>query len=273
MRFILFFATFLCLCGGARADAEYVYLQGDDKSLQAALYRPAGNGPFPAVVAIHGCEGLKGSNGAIRPSLDEWGRHLAADGFLVLFPDSYASRGLSSQCREKVSKVRPDRERVTDIRAARDWLQKQDYVRKDRIALLGWDNGAIGVLWAVRPNLEPDDEQPDFRSAAVLYPGCRRLNDTAWSTRIPTLVLIGALDDWTPARNCELMVAGARGRSARAVIVKYKGAHHAFDRDNQPVRQLRGVAFSPNDGGRVTVGTNAEARADAFKRVPEWFSR
>ncbi len=273
MRFIFFIATILCLCGTARAEVEFVELPGDDKPVQAALYRPAGNGPFPVVVAMHGCEGLKGKSGAIRPLLDEWGKRLAAGGFLVLLPDSYSSRGLSSQCREKTIKIRPDRERVTDIRAARDWLQQQDFVRADRIALLGWDNGAIAVLWAIRPSFEPDDERPDFRSAAVLYPGCRRLNETAWSTRVPTLVLIGALDDWTPAKNCEQMVAGARGRSARAVIVKYKGAHHAFDRDNLPLRQLRGVAFSSNDAGRVTLGTNADARADVIKRVPEWFSR
>lgn len=273
MRFILFVTTFLCLCGSARADVEYVELPSDDKPVPAALYRPVGSGPFPVVVAMHGCEGLKTSSGSIRPPLEEWGNRLAKGGFLVLFPDSYSSRGLSSQCRDKTPKIRPDRERVADIHAARDWLQQQDFARKDRIALLGWDNGAIAVLWAIRPNHEPDDEHPDFRSAAVLYPGCRRLNETAWSARVPTLILIGALDDWASAKSCEQMVAGARGRSARAVIVKYKGAHHAFDRDNQPVRQLRGMAFSSNDSGRVTIGTNAEARADVFKRIPEWFSR
>lgn len=96
--------------------------------------------------------------------------------------------------------------------AARDWLQQQDFTRKDRISLLGWANGGIAALWAVRPNLEPGDDRPDFRSAVALYPGCRRLGETAWSTRIPTLILIGALDEWTPAKPCEQMVRGARER-------------------------------------------------------------
>jgi hypothetical protein len=69
------------------------------------------------------------------------------------------------------------------------------------------------------------------------------------------------------------MVRGARGRSAQAVIVKYKGAHHSFDQENQPLRHRRGIAFSPDHTGRVTVGTNTEARADALKRIPQWFSR
>jgi hypothetical protein len=69
------------------------------------------------------------------------------------------------------------------------------------------------------------------------------------------------------------MVKNARGRSAQVVIVKYKGAHHAFDHDNLPIRQRRQIAFAPDPGGRVTVGTNSEARADAIKRIPQWLSR
>lgn len=275
MRIFAILAILLGLCGTARAVApEYVEIATDDRPLQAFLYRPDGDGPFPAVVALHGCEGLKkGHGGQIRASLDEWGRRLSAAGFVVLFPDSFSSRGLAGQCHNRTPSVRPDRERIADIRAARDWLQQRDYAKKDRITLLGWASGGISVLWAVRPNLEPGDERPDFRSAAVLYPGCRRLGDTAWSARVPTLILLGALDDWAPAKHCEQMVAGARGRSARAAIVKYKGAHHLFDREHLPLRQLRGVAFAPDNAPRVTVGTNNEARADAFRRIPEWFSR
>jgi dienelactone hydrolase len=69
------------------------------------------------------------------------------------------------------------------------------------------------------------------------------------------------------------MVRNARGRSAQALIVKYKGAHHAFDHDNLPIGHRRKIAFAPDPGGHVTVGTNTEARADALKRVPQWLSR
>ena len=34
--------------------------------------------------------------------------------------------------------------------AARDWLQKQDWVIADRVSLLGWSSGGITALWAVR---------------------------------------------------------------------------------------------------------------------------
>lgn len=278
MRFLLSLAVIFCLCGTARADFEEIEIPTDDKPLPALLYRPSGEGPFPVIVALAGCKGLKKESGGVRSSWEAWGQRLSKAGFAVLFPDNRASsevqcRDKRSAHREKAPQVSPDRERVADVRTARDWLQQQSFARKDRIALLGWDSGAVAVLWAVRPNLEPDDERPDFRSAAVFYPGCQRLNDTAWSARVPTLILVGASDDLTPAKTCEQMVAGARGRSAGTTLVKYRGAHHAFDHEHLHTRPKPGKTGLPKETSRLASGANADARTDAFKRVPEWFSR
>jgi dienelactone hydrolase len=80
---------------------------------------------------------------------------------------------------------------------------------------------------------------------------------------VPTLILVGAADDWTPASVCQQMVAGARDRSARVQIVVYPGAQHQFHRANSPIRLHAGL-FNTVDPA---------ARADAFKRVPEWLQR
>src|SRR5262249_20371305 len=127
--------------------------------------------------------------------------------------------------------------------------------------------------WAVRRQAALQDGKPDFRTAIALYPGCQRLSQAAWSGRVPTLILIGRADDWTPAAACEQMVAGARGRSAGISIVVYKGAHHDFDHPNRPLQTRTGYAFSVDGTGRVHTGTNAAARADTIKRVSEWLAR
>ncbi len=164
---------------------------------------------------------------------------------MVLYPDSYGSRGLGSQCTVRNRSVRTDRERVGDANAARHWLQNQPYVEADKVALLGWSNGGNSVLWAVRRrSAVPKDDTSDFRSAVALYPGCRRLDNAAWSARIPTLILIGAADDWTSAQACQQMVAGARGRSAGTSIVVYPGAYHDFDHPNRPLQVRSGYAFT-----------------------------
>jgi dienelactone hydrolase len=107
----------------------------------------------------------------------------------------------------------------------------------------------------------------------ALYPNCRRLRETAWSARIPTLILAGGADDWTPASTCQQMVAGARGRSARVEIIVYPGAYHQFDRANSPVRLRTGLANTADPSGKAHGGTNPAARSDALKRVPQWLAR
>jgi dienelactone hydrolase len=256
-------------------DAVEMTLEGlkDGAKLAGFVYRPEGKGPFPAIVAMHSCDGLGGTDSPVAARYADWGERLAAAGFVVLFPDSFASRGLPSQCAVGQRSQRSGRERVGDADAARHWLQAQDYVVADRISLLGWANGAVAALWTVRPHALKKEPKPDFRSAVAFYPGCRRLRDTAWSARAPTLVLIGAKDDWAPASACEQMVAGARGRSARTAIVVYPGAVHDFDHPSLPLQARTGVSFTAGSSAPVHVGTDAAARADAIKRVPEWISR
>jgi dienelactone hydrolase len=260
------------VAGGAGA-AEQVDIPQADTTLHGVLFRPDGAGPFPGVVALHGCESLINSSGKIAPRFADWGDRLAAAGLAVIFPDSFGSRGLRAQCRVRERKVRSSRERVADANAARRWLQSQSWAIKDRVSLLGWANGAIASLWAVEPRTVPKDGVPDFRSAVAFYPGCRRLGEAAWSARIPTLILIGRADDWTSAAACEQMVAGARGRSAGASLVVYPGAYHEFDRPDYPLREVTGLANTADGSGKAHIGTNPAARADALKRVAAWLAR
>ena len=265
-------ATTVATLGGARS-AEQVDIPQADVTLHGVLFRPDGAGPFPGVVALHGCESLIRGTGKVAPIFAAWGERLAAAGLAVVFPDSFGSRGLSTQCRVRERKVRSERERVADANAARRWLENQPWTIKDRVSLLGWANGAVASLWAVRPRTAPRDGTSDFRSAVALYPGCRRLAEAAWSARIPTLILVGRADDWTAATTCEQMVAGAHGRSALASLVVYPGAYHEFDRPDYPIRELTGLVNTVDGSGKAHVGTNAAARADALARVPQWLAK
>ena len=258
--------------GAARA-AEPVEVPSGDVKLHAMLYRPTGPGPFPAVVALHTCDGLATGEG-IDERYKEWGEHLAKAGFAVLFPDSFGSRGATAQCGQRQRPVRASRARINDARAARQWLQAQPWVIPDRVSLLGWSHGATTALWTIRRRGSTrQSKTPEFRSALALYPNCQRAGTLAWSASVPTLILIGRADDWTSATACEQMVAGARGRSAGTQIVVYPGALHDFDRKDLAQQERTGIANTASPSGRVHIGTDEAGRADAFKRVPEWFSR
>jgi dienelactone hydrolase len=241
--------------------------------LHAQLFRPDGNGPFPVVIALHGCGGLGGRSEAVQVRYRDWAEQLLRDGNAVLFPDSYGSRELGPQCHVKERRITARRERVADILVARQWLMQQSWVSHNRISLLGWANGASALLWAVRPQLVLHHAaEPDFRSAIAFYPDCRLSSRLGWSARIPTLVLIGANDDVSSPPACRQMVEGAHGRSALTRIVVYPSAYHDFDRPNLPLQATdQNTDLADPEMGHV--GTDAEARADSQKRVAEWLSR
>jgi dienelactone hydrolase len=240
--------------------------------LRAQLYKPDGNGPFPTVIALHGCGGLSSRSEPIQARYRDWAEQLLKDGNAVLLPDSYGSRELGPQCRVKERRVMARRERVADITASRQWLVQQPWTAHNRISLMGWANGASALLWAIRPQYSSRNAEPDFRSAIAFYPDCRVSSGLGWSARVPTLLLIGAKDDISSPPACRQMIDGAHGRSALTRMVVYPDAYHDFDRPNLPLHAAAGTADAtiPERGH---LGTDPEARADSQKRVAEWLAR
>jgi dienelactone hydrolase len=278
MRFVAAIAVLMLLLAGPAAQAappassQEIDIPARGMTLRGELYKPDGEGPFPTVIALHGCGGLIGHSEPVLPRYRDWAEQLVKSGSAVLLPDSYGSRGLGPQCRVKERRLTARRERVADILAARQWLMRQPWVAHDRVSLIGWANGASALLWAVRPQLGSLGTEPDFRSAIAFYPDCRLSAGLGWSTRVPTLLLIGAKDDVSSPPACRQMIDGARGRSALTRIVVYPQAYHDFDRTNLPLHA--GVTTSdiavPERGH---VGSDPDARADSQKLVAEWLAR
>jgi dienelactone hydrolase len=249
---------------------------GDEKPLKGLLFKPVGDGPFPAVIALHGCGGL-GSRGVLGARHASWAERLRDLGMMVIFPDSFGSRGLESQCLVADRTVRPGRERVADTYAARAYLQARGDVKADNISLLGWSNGASSVLWTIAADKRPKDGRPDFRAAVAFYPGCRLLAQAAerrdWENRTPLLLLIGEADTWTPAAPCRQLVKAANQAGSTASIISYPGATHDFDHPGLKLTRRTGLAFTGDGSGEALVGTDPAAREDALKRVPEFLLR
>jgi len=224
----------------------------------AELLRPTGAGPFPAIVALHGCSGLLNNQGKLASRETDWvGRFLAA-GYAVLFPDSFTARGLRQICTVKNRTIFP-RDRADNVAAAAEWLAEQPYIDAKRLALIGWSHGAMTVLWAVRPDFM--SAGPQFRTAIAFYPGCRevaRLPD--WNPRLPLTLLIGAADDWTQPGPCRALAERTGFR-----FIEYPGAYHDFDAPDRPIRVRTGLGAVK--GGQAHVGTDPAARAAAIDVV------
>jgi dienelactone hydrolase len=265
-------ASLPAAASGQLAASHQVDIASGNAVLHGHLFKPEGDGPFPTVIALHGCGGLAGHSEPVQTRYRDWAEQLVKDGSAVLFPDSYGSRGLGPQCRASDRRLVARRERVSDILSARQWLVQQSWARHDRISLIGWGNGGSALLWAVRPQLSARVAEPDFRSAIAFYPDCTSSAGLGWSARVPTLLLIGAKDDVTSPPACRQMIEGARGRSALTRIVVFPGAYHDFDRANLP---LQANAGSPDNAApeRGHLGSDPAARADAQKLVAEWLAQ
>jgi dienelactone hydrolase len=260
----------------ARAQEAVEIPNGDDKPLKGVLFKPDGPGPFPAVIALHGCGGL-GARGKLSARHADWAERLRNLGMIVLFPDSFGSRGLESQCLVADRTVRPGRERVADTMSARNFLLARADVAADRISLLGWSNGASTVLWSIARDKQPKDDRPDFHAAVAFYPGCRLVAQAAerrdWEGRVPLLLLIGEADTWTPALPCRQLVKLTTEARRSAVIVSYPGAAHDFDHPSLKLTRRTGLAFTGDNSGEAMVGTDLAAREDALMRVPAFLMR
>lgn len=270
----LILALLVCFALAPAMAQEPVQIpNGDDKPLKGILFRPDGPGPFPAVIALHGCGGL-GANGKLGARHADWAERLKAEGMIVLFPDSFGSRGLGSQCLVADRTVRPGRERVGDTYAARAYLMERGDVRKDRVSLLGWSNGGSTVLWSIAAAKKPKDDRPDFHAAISFYPGCRLVAQAAerrdWEVRLPLLLLIGEADTWTPAAPCRQLVKTATDAGRQAAIVSYPGAAHDFDHPGLKLTKRTGLPFTGDDTGEAMVGTDHAAREDAIRRVSQF---
>lgn len=237
----------------------------------AHVVRPAGAGPFPAVVLLHGCHGVSAST-------HDWARWFAERGYVALVVDSWRARGVPDGCVPWAPQTK-NTERFDDAVGALRFLHRQPDVDRARIGVIGWSNGGVFSTALVNgPSLERARRrgvtlpEPGFRAAVGVYPGgCYSL--TRELVTRPLLVLLGGADDWTIPSACAEMVSAMRGRGADATLVLYPGAVHYFDVEGQPRAFLPEVSNrnKPGECCGATVGYDASAAADARRRVAEFF--
>jgi len=271
-------AAALMLCGNAAAAFDTVHFASLDEQhtvLDAYLFRPDSGGPRPAVVFLHGCGGVISQSGQINAREVDWAERLNAAGYVALVVNSLTPRHFGETC--SVQGARPELARETrpkDAYAALAWLQAQDFVRGDRIGVMGWSQGGATIIYAIgnnstgRPAGLP--RQRDFHAAVAFYPSCSEKNQGAsWTTTVPTLVLIGAEDVWIQNAACQAFLTAAAARGASVQLLVYPGAYHDFDWPGMAVH--RRPEYTTSAGVVPITGTDPAARNDALQRVPDFF--
>lgn len=209
------------------------------------LAKPDAPGRHPAVVVLHGCGGF----GTYQPVAAEL---LKSYGYVALAIDSLP--GINA-CHNGDGSIAE----AFDAYAALDWLARQDFVEPDRVAVLGFSMGGIATLDDVEAGVGALEkaEKRHFRAAVAYYP-CTKYR--AGVMTVPTLILVGAQDDWTLASRCQDMMARRAGKGAPVTLIVYPGATHAFNVPHPPHYYYLGhhLAYDP------------QATADAWRQVRDF---
>ena len=241
-RLVAAAGLFALAFGGVASGAERRVVVVDPAPAPAAgpligyLTAPNGAGPFPTVALIHSCLGLPENRAAFAATLASWG-------YVALYVDEFAPRGLQETCSVDFPQG------PADAAAALAYLARQPFVDARRLAVIGFSQGGdVALEVAAAP---PRDVR--LRAAAAYYPPCA--NRQGERLKVPTLILVGAADAVTPAADCRAFAAAQPPGETTLVVLP--GAGHLFD---DPA----------SAGGRVVLGMHfAYDRAAAARAEQE----
>lgn len=231
---------------------------------QMAIYKPAGDGPFPSIVILPSCGGL-------RPEIVDWAKRIVARGYVAFVVDPVTQRG-PPVC---VPSSPSNHYRGTkDAFQALAHLTTFRFVDPERVALLGFSWGAmVGLLASSQTFAELFSPSRRFVAAVGLYPLChvepmqgRPAVDFVRSDHDrPALILVGDQDSEAPAADCVALLKTLAQKGQAVEWHVYPGATHCWD-----CSSLHNYSKTDFRGVRVTYKFDNELTEDSARRAFEY---
>lgn len=236
-----------------QAGETSVPSQGENMPAYYARPKEA-SGPLPVVLVVQEIFG-------VHEHIRDICRRLALEGYLAVAPELYFREGdpndyndIPALFSELVSKV-PDSQVLSDLDHAANWAGRNGGdIRRMGITGFCW-GGRISWLYAAH--------NPQLRAAVAWYGrliGEKTMKqqkhpiDIAVDLGAPVLGLYGGQDEGIPLQSVEQMRQALHAANAKAEIVVYPDAGHAFNADYRP-------------------SYHAESAQDGWARMLTWFKQ
>ncbi len=251
----------------------------DGKEIDGLIYKPDGNGPFEAVVMLHGA-------GGIFPYQLDWARQLRDEGYVVLYVDSYCKRKLlcehdspdnDPKRRKAVNRWKEitPQQRAADAFGAFEYLLQQNFVNKDKISLMGFSWGATSGMMSIDPRMKKifSPARGGFHSLVAMYPNSkywtgmrtlRRIADV--NITIPTLMLAGEKDEAESIDVYKELQQLAEKNMYPLTVILYPDSYRKFDEK----REKHSVTVN---NVTLTKAYNKNAHEDSIKQVFSFLSK
>lgn len=221
-----------------RKTAQSVGFPSNGLTLRGWVYRPPGNGPFPAIVWNHGAE----KTPSARPEL---GLFCTQHGYVLFVPvrhghspspgeyfgDTIQDYITSGADRVSIQKkvVALAEESNEDVVAALSWFKQQGYIMPNAIAVTGVAYGGLQSLLAAERGL-------DLRACIAFSPAAmswgnreirQRMIETVQSCKVP-IFLLQAQNDYTLGPSDTLgPIIREKGGANQAKVYPAFGTTHA----------------------------------------------
>jgi dienelactone hydrolase len=237
----------LTACAGLISFRNASFSEGDTtRTISGMLAKPEGKGPFPAVVLLHTCGGL-------RPHVyTDWANYLTALGYVALSVDSFGPRGIA-RCPTPLARDR--RELSRDAYGALEYLASLPFIDKERIGVMGFSLGGNTIDYFAGQDLKTPTGL-NFKAAVSVYGDCRNLS--GYTKTIPTTVIIGDLENDSRLAPCKALATQSPPSIKVHVL---SGTHHGFDQED--ITTVR-----PDSGGNpMLYNEEATKRAREITRA------
>ena len=189
---------------------------------------------YPLVIGVAGSLGW-------REHHYEYMKMYQQSGFATFELSSFKSRNISSTVGSQVEVTTASI--ILDAYKAFEKLSKHPNIDKNKVSITGWSlGGAVALFSGWKPIIKAISKDLKFASHLSFYPPCFFDPENTEFTDSPIHILIGELDNWTPAEPCNYFVKKISDNSNVNLTI-YPNSHHSFDSKEPITFNEKGYSF------------------------------